>query len=196
MLRSRLPSPRPDSPLYSVNAASATANRQLYDSKGKGKATEPGYQQTDYLALDMGAGGGATSQAAGGEGYMQMQVTQDNSVEYILLEKMICERHADQIVIFKDAYLQQRSTAIESIESTITELGSIFSQLAQMVAQQGEQVQRIDQDTADIENNLQSAQGELLKYYSSISGNRMLMLKVFGMIIVFFLVSELTTSKL
>jgi syntaxin 5 len=89
----------------------------------------------------------------------------------------------------QDAYLQQRSTAIESIESTITELGSIFSQLATMVAQQGEQVQRIDQDTIDIESNIQSAQSELLKFYSSISGNRMLMLKVFGMIMIFFLVS-------
>jgi predicted PurR-regulated permease PerM len=90
----------------------------------------------------------------------------------------------------QDAYLQQRSTAIESIESTITELGSIFSQLATMVAQQGEQVQRIDQDTIDIESNIQSAQSELLKFYSSISGNRMLMLKVFGMIMIFFLVSS------
>ncbi|KAG0147175.1 hypothetical protein CROQUDRAFT_656462 [Cronartium quercuum f. sp. fusiforme G11] len=175
VLRSRLPnspSLRPDSPLYAVNASSSSANRQLYDSKGKGKAAEAGYQQTDYLALDMGTGG-ASTQGKGGEGYMQMQMqmTQDNS----------------------DAYLQQRSTAIESIESTITELGSIFNQLAQMVAQQGEQVQRIDQDTADIENNLQSAQGELLKYYSSISGNRMLMLKIFGMIVIFFLLFVLIT---
>ncbi|EGG06592.1 uncharacterized protein MELLADRAFT_86430 [Melampsora larici-populina 98AG31] len=173
VLRSRLPastSPRPDSPLYSVNGPSSVSNRQMYDPKGKGKAAEAGYQQNDYLALDMGAGG-ASTQGKGGEGFMQMQMTQDNS----------------------DAYLQQRSTAIESIESTITELGSIFSQLATMVAQQGEQVQRIDQDTADIESNLQSAQGELLKYYSSISGNRMLMLKIFGMIIVFFLLFVLIT---
>lgn len=165
-----LTGPQSDSPLYSVNGPSSVSNRQMYDPKGKGKAAEAGYPQNDYLALDMGAGG-ASTQGKGGEGFMQMQMTQDNS----------------------DAYLQQRSTAIESIESTITELGSIFSQLATMVAQQGEQVQRIDQDTADIENNLQSAQGELLKYYSSISGNRMLMLKIFGMIIVFFLLFVLIT---
>ncbi|PVG01990.1 putative syntaxin [Serendipita vermifera] len=84
-------------------------------------------------------------------------------------------------------YIQQRSTAIESIESTIAELGSIFSQLAHMVAEQRETVQRIDADTTDIADNISGAQRELLKYYASISGNRWLMIKVFGAIIVMFL---------
>lgn len=84
-------------------------------------------------------------------------------------------------------YIQQRSTAIESIESTIAELGSIFSQLAHMVAEQRETVQRIDADTTDIADNISDAQRELLKYYASISGNRWLMIKVFGAIIVMFL---------
>lgn len=60
-----------------------------------------------------------------------------------------------------------------------------------MVAEQRETVQRIDADTIDIANNVQGAQRELLKYYSSISSNRWLMLKVFGVLIVF--VSSLPT---
>ncbi|POW05249.1 hypothetical protein PSTT_09824 [Puccinia striiformis] len=163
-----------DSPLYATQQAgvASAVNRSLYDSKGKGKSTtqDSGYHQNEYLALDMGKNSNQV-ESGGPQGYMQMQLTQDNS----------------------DAYLQQRSTAIESIESTITELGSIFSQLATMVAQQGEQVQRIDQDTMDIESNIQSAQSELLKFYSSISGNRMLMFKIFGMIMVFFLLFVLLT---
>ncbi|OAV95292.1 hypothetical protein, variant [Puccinia triticina 1-1 BBBD Race 1] len=162
-----------DSPLYAAQQAGGVAsavNRTLYDSKGKGKSTQEGYHQNEYLALDMGKNSNP-AESGGPQGYMQMQLAQDNS----------------------DAYLQQRSTAIESIESTITELGSIFSQLATMVAQQGEQVQRIDQDTIDIESNIQSAQSELLKFYSSISGNRMLMFKVFGMIMIFFLLFVLLT---
>jgi hypothetical protein len=89
----------------------------------------------------------------------------------------------------KDTYIQSRSTAIESIESTIAELGQIFTQLATMVAEQRETVQRIDADTIDIASNVSGAQRELLKYYASISSNRWLMLKVFGVLIVF--VSEL-----
>jgi uncharacterized coiled-coil protein SlyX len=88
-------------------------------------------------------------------------------------------------VPLQDNYIQSRSTAIESIESTIAELGQIFNQLAHMVAEQRETVQRIDADTADIAANVGGAQRELLKYYASISSNRWLMLKVFGVLIVF-----------
>lgn len=81
-------------------------------------------------------------------------------------------------------YIQSRSTAIESIEATISELGSIFSQLAHMVAEQRETVQRIDADTTDIADNISGAQRELLKYYASISSNRWLMIKIFGALII------------
>lgn len=76
--------------------------------------------------------------------------------------------------------MQQRSTAIESIESTISELGQIFGQLAHMVAEQRETVQRIDSDVYDVADNVSGAQRELLKYYASVSSNRWLMLKIFG----------------
>ena len=54
-----------------------------------------------------------------------------------------------------------------------------------MVAEQRETVQRIDADTVDIASNVSGAQRELLKYYASISSNRWLMLKIFGVLIVF-----------
>lgn len=91
------------------------------DYKGKGRASE------DHLTLDMG--GPSSNALGGGQEQMQMQA------------------YAPQQ---QDQYLGQRATAIESIESTIQELGQIFTQLATMVAQQGETVQRIDADTSDI----------------------------------------------
>ena len=87
----------------------------------------------------------------------------------------------------QSSYLQQRSNAIESIESTISELGQIFGQLAHMVAQQGEMVQRIDDDVLQVSDNVEGARRELLKYYATISNNRWLMLKIFGVLIIFFL---------
>lgn len=80
----------------------------------------------------------------------------------------------------QNQYMQQRSTAIESIESTISELGSIFSQLAHMVAEQRETVQRIDDNILEVADNVSGAQRELLKYYNSVASNRWLMLKIFG----------------
>ncbi|KZV87770.1 t-SNARE [Exidia glandulosa HHB12029] len=127
--------------------------------KGKGRAVEP---ENDLLALDIDA---VEEGRAGGSAYQQMQLVEQ-----------------------QDNYIQSRSTAIESIESTIAELGQIFQQLAGMVAEQRETVQRIDADTVDIASNVSGAQRELLKYYASISSNRWLMLKIFGVLIVFFLV--------
>jgi len=129
-----------------------------YEAKGKGRAKPDG----EMLALDLNS----AEEGYGGQGaYSQMQLVEQ-----------------------QDNYIQSRSTAIESIESTIAELGQIFSQLATMVAEQRETVQRIDADTLDIASNVSGAQRELLKYYASISSNRWLMLKVFGVLIVFFLV--------
>ncbi len=85
----------------------------------------------------------------------------------------------------QDSYIQQRSHAIESIETTIAELGQIFTQLANMVAEQRETVQRIDDNVVDIESNINSAHGELSKYLAGMMSNRWLMLKMFGVIIVF-----------
>ncbi|KAI0936706.1 hypothetical protein AcW1_000876 [Taiwanofungus camphoratus] len=133
-----------------------------FDPKGKGRATPQ--PNGDILALDLGAAEEGTA-ASNGDAFMQMQLVEQ-----------------------QDNYIQSRSTAIESIESTIAELGQIFSQLAQMVAEQRETVQRIDADTVDIASNVGGAQRELLKYYASISSNRWLMLKVFGVLIVFFLI--------
>jgi len=114
----------------------------------------------DILAMDL-----TSAEEGTGSSYMQMQIMEEQ----------------------QNSYIQSRSTAIESIESTIAELGQIFSQLAHMVAEQRETVQRIDADTYDIASNVSGAQRELLKYYSSISSNRWLMLKLFGVLIIFFL---------
>lgn len=87
----------------------------------------------------------------------------------------------------QNTYIQQRGEAIEAIEKTIGELGSIFGQLAQMVSEQSEQIQRIDANTEDVVDNVQGAQKELLKYWSRVSSNRWLIAKMFGVLMIFFL---------
>ncbi|KAK4143541.1 t-SNARE [Dichotomopilus funicola] len=87
----------------------------------------------------------------------------------------------------QNQYIQQRGQAIEAIESTINELGSIFGQLAAMVSEQSEMIQRIDANTDDVVDNVEGAQKELLKYWTRVSGNRWLVAKMFGVLMVFFL---------
>ncbi|TPX39159.1 hypothetical protein SeLEV6574_g07403 [Synchytrium endobioticum] len=85
-------------------------------------------------------------------------------------------------------YIESRSQAIESIESTIAELGQIYQNFATMLAGQREMVQRIDDNVQDVEMNVEGAHGQLIKYYQSISSNRWLMIRVFAVLVVFFLV--------
>lgn len=46
------------------------------------------------------------------------------------------------VVPLQDSYIQSRADTMQNIESTIVELGSIFQQLAHMVKEQEETVQR------------------------------------------------------
>lgn len=85
-------------------------------------------------------------------------------------------------------YLESRSQAIDSIESTIAELGQIYQHFAQVLAGQRETVQRIDDNIADVEMNVTGAQNQLMKYYNNISNNRWLILKVLGIVMIFFLI--------
>ncbi|CAO3563903.1 unnamed protein product [Mortierella alpina] len=97
------------------------------------------------------------------------------------------QQHAPHV----EQYVQNRSTAIEAVESTLQELGGIFQQLAQMVAEQRDTVQRIEANTDDIELNINEAQNQLLRYYRNISSDRQLMIKIFLTIIFVFLVISL-----
>ncbi|XP_031558572.1 syntaxin-5-like [Actinia tenebrosa] len=88
----------------------------------------------------------------------------------------------------QDTYISSRANAMQSIESTIVELGSIFSQLANMVKEQEEQIQRIDANVETTEMNVEAAHGEILKYFQSVSSNRWLIIKIFLVLIIFFVI--------
>ncbi|KAI5860970.1 putative ER-golgi SNARE complex subunit [Durotheca rogersii] len=133
----------------------------LYGTPNRGTPS-PG---ADLLSLNpTGAAGPGAAGAAGDQQLLMMEEAQP-----------------------QNAYIQQRGEAIEAIEKTISELGSIFGQLAQMVSEQSEMIQRIDANTEDVVDNVQGAQRELLKYWSRVSSNRWLVAKMFGVLMIFFL---------
>ncbi len=85
------------------------------------------------------------------------------------------------------AYLQSRSNALQGVETTINELGRIYQQLARMIAEQGEVVERIDMNIETMHANVQRGQDQLLRYLRSVSSNRWLLVKIFSVLIVFVL---------
>uniref|UniRef100_A0A673MSV5 Syntaxin-5 n=2 Tax=Sinocyclocheilus rhinocerous TaxID=307959 RepID=A0A673MSV5_9TELE len=93
-----------------------------------------------------------------------------------------------QLIDEQDSYIQSRSDTMQNIESTIVELGSIFQQLAHMVKEQEETIQRIDANVEDTQLNVEMAHTEILKYFQSVSSNRWLMIKIFLVLIIFFII--------
>eukprot|EP00762_Andalucia_godoyi_P003786 ANDGO_08526.mRNA.1 Syntaxin-32 len=91
-----------------------------------------------------------------------------------------------QVGVTADAqYYESRAEAVQNIESTIVELGAMFQQLASMVAEQQDTVQRIDTDIENTLVNVEAGHNELVKLYNSLSSNRWLILKVFAVLLVF-----------
>ncbi|KAM7276756.1 hypothetical protein ACFE04_018622 [Oxalis oulophora] len=105
-----------------------------------------------------------------------------------LLQQQQNQQQEQQMVPLQDSYMQSRAEALQNVESTIHELGSIFNQLATLVSQQGEIAIRIDENMDDTVSNVEGAQGALLKYLNSISSNRWLMIKIFFVLIFFLMV--------
>jgi len=137
----------------------------LYNTPTKSRTPQPGYQNTnpDILNLDPSSASSALS---------RMGPQSDQQL-------LIMEEAQPQ-----NSYINMRGEAIDTIERTINELGSVFGQLAAMVSEQGEQIQRIDANTEDVVDNVEGAQRELMKYWSRISGNRWLVAKMFGVLMV------------
>jgi len=93
-----------------------------------------------------------------------------------------------QVIDETDTYLANRSETMQNIEQTIIELGDIFTQLATMVRQQEELVHRIDANVDEATQHIEGAHTELLKYLRSVTSNRWLIIKVFAVLIIFFLI--------
>ena len=80
------------------------------------------------------------------------------------------------------------AAAMANIEETLSQLGSMFSRMAWMVAQQGESLQRIDSNTEDLEANVSDAHKQLLAYQQGLSKNGWMILRMFIILIVFLFV--------
>lgn len=109
----------------------------------------------------------------------------------VALDMVAMEQLSAQQQVFRDQtndYVRARSNAMENIEGSISELGQIFTQLAGLVSEQGEIITRIDSNVDEATMNIDAAHSELVKYFHNISKNRWLMIKVFGTLMIFFVI--------
>jgi len=98
--------------------------------------------------------------------------------------------HAPSLLAFDasaqdTSYHASRAEAVETIESTIHELGSMYQRITSLIAMQDETIVRIDDSLEMTQQNIEMGHNELLKYFDNLSSNRALILKVFGILIAF-----------
>jgi syntaxin 5 len=85
----------------------------------------------------------------------------------------------------EEKYYVDQATAVESIESVIHELSTMYRRLADIVQMQGELVLRIDSNMDEATANVEDGHQQLVKYFERVSGSRWLIIKVFLFLIVF-----------
>ena len=65
-----------------------------------------------------------------------------------------------------------RERGAREVEATVVELGQLFSQVASLVAEQGDVIERIDADMDAAGANVEAGYSELGKFYQSVRRNR------------------------
>ena len=111
--------------------------------------------------------------------------------EMLPLHRPMSANGGQQQQILQYENSQANLEAVERIEQTLIELTDIFKEMSQIVAQQGEDIQRIDQNIDDTLLNLEETQSQFLKKLKSLSSSRSLIFKLFmimlAFIVIFFL---------
>ena len=150
----------------SAVSSSALAQSSLVDSplfNPSRRANNNAMHETPELVIDMGS-----SSLAAQQSLSLLSAPQSTSINSQIIDS--------------------RATAIESIESTIAELGQIYQNFATILSTQRETIQVIEGNVVDVEMNVGGAQDQLFRFYQNLSGNRMLMIKLFAVIILTFFV--------
>ena len=92
-----------------------------------------------------------------------------------------------EMVPASSSYFDARAGAVESVQSTLAELGSIFDQLGNLVAEQGHMLQRVDENAEDALISTQAGHQQLQRLWRNVSSSRTLALRVFA-VLAFFII--------
>ncbi|EGG23396.1 t-SNARE family protein [Cavenderia fasciculata] len=109
----------------------------------------------------------------------QQQQDESNSEYSITMPSMSVQQYD---------HSQSRLRTAETISSTINQLETIFHQLANLVQQQGEVIERIDTNIDDSLMHIDRGHSSLIKTLQDLSSNRGLIFRIFLVLIVFIVV--------
>ncbi len=84
-----------------------------------------------------------------------------------------------------DEYFDQRAADAQAVESMVGEIGGLFQRQAGMVAEQGDLLHRLEDDSSDALERLEAGQAQLQRHHDSVMDNRWLAAKVAGVLVTF-----------
>jgi len=83
----------------------------------------------------------------------------------------------------RNQYYQERTTTVQKIEKTLTDLQGMFVRMAQFVHEQQFMIEKIDNNTDISLNNIEAGLREVVEINKQVRSNRALIIKVFLIII-------------
>jgi syntaxin 5 len=101
------------------------------------------------------------------------------------IQRMEMENGQQMQLIPDQNYLRERADAMETVESNIVELGTIFNKLAVMVSEHRDMVQRVEDNVEEANTSLSMSMNVLTDTLTNLRSNRALMTKVFGVLVLF-----------
>ncbi|KAL7437407.1 hypothetical protein ACHAXM_005639 [Skeletonema potamos] len=102
--------------------------------------------------------------------------SKDTDSSSTTLQQQIQERRQNRAA-------QSRLASARLAEKSIAELGVMFTKMSTLISQQGEVLERIEDDVEAAGADIDAGHDELVKVYGMTKGNRGLILKVFGILI-------------
>ena len=184
----------PGGPVTTSPAVTSTAKTQgFYNDGGYGGATTTTGQSAttspygyggSYYGGGAGYGGSVGSQVGFGmrqrkagtvsssQNYTQQEQEQDSAD---VVQQQIQERQAQRETA-------QRLAESQQAERTLGELGTLFGKMSTLISQQGEVLEKVEDDVEAAFVDVMAGQEELTKLYSIKKGNRPLILKTFAIL--------------
>jgi len=98
---------------------------------------------------------------------------------------------AQMLIRQQERQTQRRLQEARQTESSLAELGTLFSKMSSLITQQSEVIDKVEDDVEAALFDVTAGQQEITTLYSIKKGNRALILKVFGLLIFFIIFMRL-----
>jgi hypothetical protein len=178
----------PEPPSYNNshnNGATATAPSPYYNGGGYGGAM----QQTTTPGYGSGYGGGGYSGASTYGNDMGMRQRRGGNVPNTTSTIPVQEQQEEEEKVHSQIQMrqhkretQQRLNEARQAETMLGELGQMFGKMSTLISQQGETLEKIEDDVECALGDVTAGQEELTKLYGIKKGNRPLIIKTFAIL--------------